>query len=151
MPACTNRSSRSILSSTESEFASLFVPNTARPEQPCSSSQRQWRTYRSGSGDRSALNGVTAGESTPRRRAGDSGFMGAPECPVFYACPNQPQSRSFGLEKEENQSIPPYRGFAMSAVMQDAVAAERKAFYAKIDKGNCAPLWEVLHALVTPT
>jgi gentisate 1,2-dioxygenase len=38
----------------------------------------------------------------------------------------------------------------MSAVLQPNVAAERQAFYDRIDKGNCAPLWEVLHNLVTP-
>ena len=31
-------------SSTESEFASLLVPNTARPRQPLASSHLQWRT-----------------------------------------------------------------------------------------------------------
>lgn len=39
----------------------------------------------------------------------------------------------------------------MSAVLQAGVAAERKAFYDKISKANCAPLWEVLHDLITPT
>jgi len=39
----------------------------------------------------------------------------------------------------------------MSAVLQQNVAAERKAFYERIDKLNSTPLWEVLHALVTPT
>ena len=39
----------------------------------------------------------------------------------------------------------------MSAVVKNpAVPAERQAFYDKIDKGNCTPLWEVLHALITP-
>jgi gentisate 1,2-dioxygenase len=38
----------------------------------------------------------------------------------------------------------------MSAVLQPNVAAERKAFYERIDRGNCTPLWEVLHSLVTP-
>jgi gentisate 1,2-dioxygenase len=42
----------------------------------------------------------------------------------------------------------------MSAVPQPRtateIAAERKAFYAKIDKANCTPLWEVLHGLITP-
>jgi gentisate 1,2-dioxygenase len=39
----------------------------------------------------------------------------------------------------------------MSAVLQPTVAAERKAFYDRIDELNSTPLWEVLHALVTPT
>jgi gentisate 1,2-dioxygenase len=39
----------------------------------------------------------------------------------------------------------------MSAVPQPKVAAERKAFYAKLDKLSSAPLWEVLHDLITPT
>jgi gentisate 1,2-dioxygenase len=39
----------------------------------------------------------------------------------------------------------------MSAVLQQNVSAERKAFYDRIDKLNSTPLWEVLHALVTPT
>src|SRR5262245_52966153 len=39
----------------------------------------------------------------------------------------------------------------MSAVPQPNVAAERKAFYDKIDKANVTPLWEVLHGLITPT
>jgi gentisate 1,2-dioxygenase len=38
----------------------------------------------------------------------------------------------------------------MSAVLQPAVASERKAFYDRIDKGNLTPLWEVLHGLITP-
>lgn len=37
----------------------------------------------------------------------------------------------------------------MSAVMKPANRAERQAFYARIDKSSVAPLWEVLHALVT--
>lgn len=39
----------------------------------------------------------------------------------------------------------------MSAVLQTNVPAERKAFYDKIDKASIAPLWEVLHGLITPT
>ncbi len=39
----------------------------------------------------------------------------------------------------------------MSAVPKPDVAAERKAFYDKIDQSNVAPLWEVLHSLITPT
>ena len=38
----------------------------------------------------------------------------------------------------------------MSAVPQTRVSDERKDFYARIDKGHIAPLWEVLHELVTP-
>ena len=67
MPAPTSRSSSSTFSSTESEFASEFVPNTASPTF-CDRSQRQCRTKRSGSGERSALNEVTTGESTPDMR-----------------------------------------------------------------------------------
>ncbi len=37
----------------------------------------------------------------------------------------------------------------MSAVLTPpAVSADRRAFYEKIDGGNCTPLWEVLHNLV---
>ena len=39
----------------------------------------------------------------------------------------------------------------MSAVLQPSVAADRKAFYERIDKANVTPLWEVLHGLITPT
>src|SRR5262245_62807505 len=39
----------------------------------------------------------------------------------------------------------------MSAVMQTHVAADRKAFYDKIGKAHVAPLWEVLHDIITPT
>src|SRR5262245_1087090 len=66
-PAPTSRSRRSIRSSTESELASEFVPNTARPTF-CDKSHRHCRTNRSGSGERSALNGVTTGDSTPEIR-----------------------------------------------------------------------------------
>jgi len=38
----------------------------------------------------------------------------------------------------------------MSAVPQPEVSKERKDFYARIDVGHVAPLWEVLHELVTP-
>ena len=38
----------------------------------------------------------------------------------------------------------------MSAVLQAGVSAERKAFYARLDKLSSAPLWEVLHDLITP-
>src|SRR5262245_59119659 len=63
-PLPTSRSSSSIFSSTDSELASELVPKTARPTF-CDSSQRHWRTKRSGSGDRSALKGVTTGDRTP--------------------------------------------------------------------------------------
>src|SRR6267378_2814628 len=39
----------------------------------------------------------------------------------------------------------------MSAVLQSSVAANRKAFYDKIDKANVTPLWEVLHGIITAT
>src|SRR5258708_33028976 len=39
----------------------------------------------------------------------------------------------------------------MSAVLQSSVAANRKAFYDKIDKANVTPLWYVLHNLITAT
>ncbi len=68
MPPATSRSSSSIFSSVESELASEFVPNTARPTS-CDRSQRHCRTNRSGSGERSALNGVTTGERTPLMRS----------------------------------------------------------------------------------
>jgi hypothetical protein len=68
IPLATRRSSSSTFSSVESELASELVPNTARPTS-CESSQRHWRTKRSGSGERSALNGVTTGERTPPIRS----------------------------------------------------------------------------------
>src|SRR5258708_39988406 len=39
----------------------------------------------------------------------------------------------------------------MSAVLQTNLAADRKAFYDKIDKANVTPLWEVLHNIITAT
>src|SRR5207253_5436132 len=39
----------------------------------------------------------------------------------------------------------------MSAVLQANLAADRKAFYDKIDKANVTPLWEVLHSIITAT
>src|SRR5881275_2898977 len=39
----------------------------------------------------------------------------------------------------------------MSAVLQTELAADRKAFYDKIDKANVTPLWEVLHNIITAT
>ena len=50
-PPSTSCSSSVIRSSAESEFASLLVPNTASPEQPCASSHLQWRTKRCASGE----------------------------------------------------------------------------------------------------
>ena len=43
-PPWTSVSSSSMRSSTDSEFASLLVPNTASPAQPFASSHLQWRT-----------------------------------------------------------------------------------------------------------
>src|SRR6266581_5699989 len=39
----------------------------------------------------------------------------------------------------------------MAAVLQTSLAADRKAFYDKIDKANVTPLWEVLHNPITAT
>ena len=66
-PASTSFSSNSMRSPTASEFASELVPNTARPTL-FATSHLHWRTKRSLSGLRSALNGVTTGESTPVMR-----------------------------------------------------------------------------------
>ena len=38
----------------------------------------------------------------------------------------------------------------MSAVPQPQISKERQDFYQRIDTGHVAPLWEVLHELVTP-
>ena len=38
----------------------------------------------------------------------------------------------------------------MSAVLQPGILADRKAFYARLEKLSSAPLWEVLHDLITP-
>jgi hypothetical protein len=64
-PAAISSSSSIALSSIDSEFASLLVPNTASP-QFCDSNHLQCAMKRSLSGARSALNGVTTGASTPR-------------------------------------------------------------------------------------
>src|SRR5260221_6779143 len=63
-PAATSRSSNAMRSSTDSELASLLVPNTASPTFWLSS-HLQWRIQRAVSGLRSFLNGVTTGDSTP--------------------------------------------------------------------------------------
>ena len=63
-PAATSSSSSIARSSIDSEFASLFVPNTASP-QFCDSNHLQCAMNRCGSGARSALNGITTGASTP--------------------------------------------------------------------------------------
>src|SRR5690349_476021 len=67
IPAVTNSSSSIARSSKESEFASLFVPNTASP-QFRASNHLQCAMNRFRSGDRSARNGVTTGAKTPRMR-----------------------------------------------------------------------------------
>ena len=67
MPAATSASSNEMRSSVDIEFASLVVPNGASP-QFCESNHRQCLMNRSRSGERSALNGVTTGASTPRMR-----------------------------------------------------------------------------------
>src|SRR5207244_9778512 len=64
-PAATSSSSIFKRSCNDSEFASLFVPNTASP-QFCDSSHLQCAMNRWLSGARSLLNGVTTGASTPR-------------------------------------------------------------------------------------
>jgi hypothetical protein len=50
-PPETSASRSFRFSPTDIEFASLLVPKTARPAQPLFSSQRQWRTKRSASGE----------------------------------------------------------------------------------------------------
>src|SRR5512140_3510557 len=67
MPASTSFSSSSMRSPAASELASELVPNTARPTL-FATSHLHWRTKRSVSGLRSALNGVTTGDSTPVMR-----------------------------------------------------------------------------------
>jgi hypothetical protein len=63
----TSASSSAMRSFTESELASLLVPNTARP-QFCESSHWHCAMKRRESGARSAVNGVTTGDSTPLMR-----------------------------------------------------------------------------------
>src|SRR5437879_7138081 len=65
IPAAISSSSNSARSSIDNEFASLFVPNTASP-QFCDSNHLQCAMNRWLSGERSDLNGVTTGASTPR-------------------------------------------------------------------------------------
>src|SRR4029453_18627322 len=67
-PPPTRRSSSSTFSSVERELASELVPNTASPTFWLSS-HRHCFTKRSGSGERSVLNGVTTGERTPAMRS----------------------------------------------------------------------------------
>jgi hypothetical protein len=67
IPAATSSSSSIARSSIDSEFASLFVPNRASP-QFCESNHLQCLMNRWLSGERSSLNGVTTGASTPRMR-----------------------------------------------------------------------------------
>src|SRR5262245_4360619 len=67
MPAISTASSNEMRSAFDLEFAALVVPNGASP-QFCESNHRQCEMNRSESGERSALNGVTAGASTPRMR-----------------------------------------------------------------------------------
>src|SRR5512135_3689933 len=67
-PPFTSASSSSSFSSTAIEFASLLVPNTARPAQPLFISHLQCLMKRSASGERSRLNGVITGASTPSMR-----------------------------------------------------------------------------------
>ena len=80
MPAPRSSPSSASRSSTESELASLVVPKTASPAQPCERSQRQWRTKRAASGDRSERNGVRTGASTPERRVRSASL------PLSQAC-----------------------------------------------------------------
>src|SRR3972149_6022937 len=63
----TGCSSKSMRSPAASELASELVPNTARPTL-FATSHLHWRTKRSVSGLKSALNGVTTGDSTPVMR-----------------------------------------------------------------------------------
>src|SRR2546430_11370724 len=65
MPAATRASSKEMRSSVDIEFASLVVPNGASP-QFCDNNHWQCLMNRSLSGERSTLNGVTAGASQPR-------------------------------------------------------------------------------------
>src|SRR6266480_1926195 len=67
-PVATSPSSSIVRSSIDSEFASLLVPKTASP-QFCDSSHLQCAMKLWLSGERSALNGVTTGASTPRIRS----------------------------------------------------------------------------------
>src|SRR5437867_7673280 len=66
-PAATSSSSSIARSSIDSEFASLFVPNTASP-QFCEINHLQCAMKRWLSGVRSLLNGVATGANTPRIR-----------------------------------------------------------------------------------
>ncbi len=65
MPASSAASRSAMRSSTEKEFASLVVPNSARPWQPLSSSQRAWSRNRSLSTPKSSRTGISTGDQTP--------------------------------------------------------------------------------------
>jgi hypothetical protein len=69
----TPAASSSARSSIDSEFTSLFVPNTASP-QFCDSNHLQCAMNRRLSGARSALNGVTTGQHAADSLALNHGF-----------------------------------------------------------------------------
>jgi len=76
IPASISRSSNSIRSPGDIEFASLVVPKIASPPAPWSSSQRQKLTKRPASGSPVGVNGVRTGTSTPLN--GCDGMFRAP-------------------------------------------------------------------------
>jgi len=66
MRAASSASSNEMRSSVDIEFASLVVPNGASP-QFCDSNHWQCLMSLSLSGEKSTVNGVTTGASTPRK------------------------------------------------------------------------------------
>src|SRR5262245_54364602 len=115
MPAAIRASSNVIRSSADIEFASLLVPNTASP-QFFESNHWQCLTNRSRSGERSALNGVTTGASTPRMRwlGGEILVSGIAAC-VAAAVPAATPSHAT-LVPTQRQAAVSARGYRIARV-----------------------------------
>ena len=72
-------------------------------------------------------------------------------CPLTHAPGEVAAICSFGGQSDPTRTLRFPERAPMSAVLQPSVAADRKAFYERIDKASVTPLWEVLHGLITPT
>src|SRR5262249_6729469 len=99
-PPETTASSNFIRSSADIEFASLVVPNGASP-QFCESNHWQCLTNRSQSAERSALNGVTTGASTPRMRCGEELLISDIAASVAAAVPAATRSHATGVPPQQ--------------------------------------------------
>src|SRR5262249_49720417 len=72
-------------------------------------------------------------------------------CPLAQPSSEVAAICSFGGQSDPTRTLRSPERTPMSAVLQPSVAADRKAFYERIDKASVTPLWEVLHGLITPT